>query len=71
MPVKDLVGSAHPTPEQKALVEEVLTQCGLPPPKRFRRGGDDGLEPVFDPNKPTPSPMGGGAEADLPKVRFG
>lgn len=64
MPVKDLVGSAHPTPEQKTLVEEVLTQCGLPPPKRFRRGNDDGLAPAFGPNGPTPSPMNGGAEAD-------
>lgn len=34
MPIKDLVGSPHPMPEQKALLEEVLARCGLPLPKR-------------------------------------
>ena len=67
MPIKDLVGSPHPTLEQKALLEEVLTRCGLPLPKRPGRGGDDGMEPASLPRGPQPSPMSGGAEAVLPR----
>lgn len=70
MPIKDLVGSPHPTPEQKALLEEVLTRCGLPLPKRPPWGGDDGLEPASLPGSPKPNPMGGGAEAVLPNGLF-
>jgi hypothetical protein len=70
VPIKDLVGSPHPTPEQKALLEEVLTRCGLPLPKRSGWGGDDGLEPASLPRDPTPSPISGGAEAVLPSDCF-
>ena len=70
MPIKDLVGSPHPTPEQKALLEEVLTRCGLPLPKRPGWGGDDGMERASLPRDPKPSPMSGGAEAVLPSDRF-
>ena len=70
MPIKDLVGAPHPTPEQKALLKEVLTRCGLPVPKRPGWGGDDGTEPASPPRGPKPSPMSGGAEAMLPSDRF-
>ncbi len=70
MPIKDLAGAPHPTPEQKAFLEEVLTHCGLPLPKRPRWGGDDGMEPFPRPNGPTPSPMDGGANAELPEDGF-
>ena len=70
MPIKDLVGSPHPTLEQKALLEEVLTRCGLPSPKRPGRGGDDEMEPASLPRSPKPSPMSGGAEAVLTSDRF-
>lgn len=59
MPIKDLVGSPQSTPEQKAVLEEVLTRCGLPLPKRPRWGGDDGLEPASNPHTPKPIPMSG------------
>lgn len=66
MPIKDLIGSPHPTPEQKALLEKVLTRFRMPLPKRPGRDGDDGMESAFLPRDPKPSPMNGGAEAVAP-----
>lgn len=65
MPVKDLTGPPLPTAQEKALRIELHRRLGIPLPKRPGYRDDDGLEPVLPPTGPKPTPLAGGAEADV------
>lgn len=65
MPVKDLTGPPRPTAEQEALIVELHRRMGKPLPKRRGFRDDGELDPTPTSSGPKPSPMTGGAAAEV------
>ena len=65
MPVKDLTGAPPPSAEDKKLIVELHRRLGIPLPRRPGFRDEGGLEPSPAPSGPTPTPMIGGAAAEL------